>query len=49
MIKWVDELKLVPCRIIEAYELTGKQMSQYISNLIYIASCFFIPSQYDVY
>jgi hypothetical protein len=25
------------------------QMSQYISNLIFIASCFFIPSQYDLY
>ena len=24
-------------------------MSQYTSHLIYIASCFFIPSQYDVY
>jgi hypothetical protein len=26
-----------------------REKSQYISNLIYITSCFFIPSQYDVY
>ena len=26
-----------------------QQMPQYTSNLIHIASCFFIPAQYDVY
>jgi len=30
------------------YEI-GQQMCQYISNLIFIASCSFIPTQNDVY
>jgi len=41
--------KSFPCFIKLAGVLTEQQMSLYISNLIYIAPCLFIPSQYDVY
>jgi hypothetical protein len=30
-------------------KVAEQQMSQCISDLLYTASCFFIPSQYDVY
>ena len=40
---------MAPFSTIESDELTEQQMSQYISNLIYIAYCLFIHSQYDVY
>jgi hypothetical protein len=49
-VKWIKKLEKVWLFFITTFMLTvERQISWCISNLIYIASCFFIPSQYDVY